>query len=73
MINGLIYWPGSIQLNGEISGQIFANSFHIKNAFGYYNNYISNGKISNLAHQQNMVSPDFFENNNTGKIIKWLN
>ncbi len=71
-VNGLVFWTGSIQLKGIISGQLFADSFYIKNAFGYYDNYISNGAISIDSVCNKMVFPSLFPIKKNSEIVKWL-
>jgi len=73
IVKGIVYWPGSFQLMGEVRGQVFSDSFYIKNAFGYYNNYVANGTISKMPTEDNTVLPGLFSNSNTGKITKWIN
>lgn len=73
IVKGLVYWTGSIQLKGEVSGQLFVNSFHIKNAFGYYDNYIADGIVSKDTINYNRWFPSLFKNKNNGEVVKWLN
>jgi hypothetical protein len=71
-VKGLVVWPGSIDLNGEINGQVHTYEFNHRTPTGYYRNYIVNGRINRSDELTGHFIPGCFSDNNTGGILSWL-
>jgi len=71
-ILGSVYWPGKIQLSGEVIGQTYVDAFICKTALGTYRNFIINGTINKLMKENSISLPSFFPSDNSGEIVKWL-
>jgi hypothetical protein len=71
-VKGLVVWPGSIDLKGEINGQVHTYEFNHQTPTGYYRNYIVNGRINRSNELTGHFMPSCFNSNISGGILSWL-
>lgn len=72
MVTGFVYSNNKVEINGSVSGTVYANKLSITTASSVYENHLFNASIDATSVDAHYVLPISLNSLGNRKIVKWL-
>jgi cytoskeletal protein CcmA (bactofilin family) len=69
---GIIYSPGSLELNGVVHGSVFTSKLFLRTNSAFYENHLLNAEINRKKLSENFFGIPIMNNTSNKGIIEWI-
>jgi len=70
-IQGFVYCEGSIELEGDIAGSVYANGFFLRTRSAIYENHLLNNRIEIQDLDKNYLGPSWLVKPKRREVLAW--
>lgn len=70
-IEGFVYCDGSIEMEGDVAGSVYANSFFLRTRSAIYENHLLNNRIDIQDLNKNYLGPSWLIKPQRREVLEW--